>query len=56
MNIRDFAKLIRQTPTTVRNRIYKGEIPATHGVKNNTRYWNIDDNYIKSLIGKNGSN
>ena len=58
MRVQDFAKLIRQTPKTVRKRCGTGEIPAKklkEKIWGGWGRWEIDDNYIKNLIGKHGN-
>ena len=55
MNIQDFSKLIRQNIRTVEHRCLIGEIPAKKIVRKRfggTVVWEIDDNYIKDLIGE----
>ena len=55
MNIQDFSKLIRQTPTTIRTRCKNGDIPAKQVFTKKWggwKRWEIDDNYIKDLIGE----
>ena len=51
MNIQDFAKLIRQTPITIRRRIQKGLIPSKLIPKTHGGYKHeIDEDYIKNLL------
>jgi len=55
MNIQDFAALIRQTPSTIQRRCIKGLIPAKKVISKKWggwARWEIDENYIKDLIGK----
>ena len=55
MNIQAFATLIRQSTSTVQRRCKAGLIPAKRVVSKKWggwKRWEIDEDYIKDLIGE----